>query len=98
MIQEGYDTARSLLGENIAALHAVAERLLEKEVLDGSEVEAIVKAYKDGKVPETPAAEAPQASPDGSPRPAEVAREKPEKAPQEDRGGVPGLPPKPVLA
>ncbi len=46
MIQEAYDTAHSLITENIAALHAIAEKLLEKEVLDGSEVEALVKAYR----------------------------------------------------
>ncbi|HEV3109703.1 MAG TPA: ATP-dependent zinc metalloprotease FtsH [Candidatus Binataceae bacterium] len=97
MIQEAYDTARSLLTENIAALHAAAEKLLEKEVLDGAEVEAIVKAYRDGAVP----AASPQAPPvatDGPARPVELPREKPEKVADEDRGAVPGLPPKPVLA
>jgi cell division protease FtsH len=97
MIQEAYDTARSLLGENIAALHACAERLLEKEVLDGSEVEAIVKAYQEGRVPVAAPAEAPPQITDGPVRPVEVPREKPEKVAEEDRG-VPGLPPKPVLA
>jgi cell division protease FtsH len=52
IIREAYDTAHSLLAENIAALHAIAEKLLEKEVLDGSEVEAIVKAYRREGLPE----------------------------------------------
>jgi cell division protease FtsH len=98
MIQEAYDTARYLLNENLAGLHAVAEKLLEKEVLDGSEVEAIVKAYREGALPASAAAEAPPIAADGSARPLEVPREKPEKVEEEDRGSVPGLPPKPVLA
>jgi cell division protease FtsH len=98
MIQEAYDTARSLLSENIAGLHAAADKLLEKEVLDGSEMEAIVEAYRDGKVPETARTQAPPVTADGSTRPVEVPREKPEKVQEEDRGSVRGLPPKPVLA
>jgi cell division protease FtsH len=96
MIQEAYDKARSLLGENIAGLHAIAEKLLEKEVLDGGEVEAIIKAYRPGGLPAP--AESPPAIADGAAKPAEVPREKPEKVQDEDRGSVPGLPPKPVLA
>jgi ATP-dependent Zn protease len=99
MIQEAYDTAHSLLSENMAALHAIAEKLLEKEVLDGAEVEALVKAYRtDGGIPQKVLAEAPPIAADGSAKPVEVPREKPEKASEENRGGVPGLPPKPVLA
>jgi cell division protease FtsH len=58
IIGEAYDTARSLLAENIAALHAIAETLLEKEVLDGSDVEAIVKAYRREGPPENVTTEA----------------------------------------
>jgi cell division protease FtsH len=94
MIQEAYDTARSLLTENMQALHGVAERLLEKEVLDGTEVEAVVIAYREGRLP-APSSPPPVA--EGPARPVEVPREKPEKVQEEDRG-VPGLPPKPVLA
>ena len=98
MIQEAYDTAHSLLQENMAALHAIAEKLLEKEVLDGGEVEALVKAYRTDGIPQKALAEAPPIPPDASAKPAELPREKPEKASEENRGGVPGLPPKPVLA
>jgi cell division protease FtsH len=98
MIQEAYDTAHSLLTENIAALHAIAEKLLEKEVLDGSEVEALVKAYRQEGMPQMATAEVPPSTVDGAARPAEVPREKPGKVEEEDRGAVPGLPPKPVLA
>jgi cell division protease FtsH len=96
MIQEAYDTARSLLSENVAALHAIAEKLLEKEVLDGPEVEAIVNAYREGGMPAP--AQAPPPIANGPSQVVEIAREKPEKVEEKDRGSVPGLPPKPVLA
>ena len=97
MIQEAYDTAHSLLSENMAALHAIAEKLLEKEVLDGAEVEALVKAYRTGGgISQEAPAEAVAIVAEA--KPVEMPREKPEKASEENRGGVPGLPPKPVLA
>jgi cell division protease FtsH len=95
IIQEAYDTARSLLSGNLPALHAVADRLLEKEVLDGADVEAIVQAYREGRLPERGVAV--PAAPDGPQRPLEVGHEKPRPA-EDDGGAVPGLPPKPVLA
>ena len=45
IIQESYHRARDLLTTNLRLLHNVAEKLLEKEVLDGSEIDAIVKAF-----------------------------------------------------
>ena len=45
IIQESYHRARNLLTSNFRLLHEVAEALLEKEVLDGSEIDAIVKAF-----------------------------------------------------
>ena len=44
IIQESYQRAKDLLTTNLRVLHKVAEKLLEKEVLDGSEIDAIVKA------------------------------------------------------
>jgi len=95
LIQEAYDTAHSLLVGNMPALHAIAERLLEKEVLDGADVEAIVTAYKEGRLPQP--APAALAKPDGPQRPLELGVEKPRPV-EDDGGAVPGLPPKPVLA
>jgi cell division protease FtsH len=90
IIDDAYQKARQLLSEHAPLLQAVAERLLEKEVLDGPEVEAMVKAFKEGRpMP----ASAPAA--DGSGRaPSEIGKPKPvdEEAPV-----APGLPPKPVL-
>jgi cell division protease FtsH len=45
IIQESYHRAKDLLKTNLRLLHKVAENLLEKEVLDGSEIDAIVKTF-----------------------------------------------------
>jgi cell division protease FtsH len=45
IIQESYHRAKELLMTNLRLLHKVAEKLLEKEVLDGSEIDAIVRAF-----------------------------------------------------
>jgi cell division protease FtsH len=45
IIQDSYHKAKDLLKTNIAILHRVAETLLEKEVLDGSEIDAIVREF-----------------------------------------------------
>ena len=45
IIQESYHRAKDLLKTNLGLLHKVAESLLEKEVLDGSEIDAIVRAF-----------------------------------------------------
>jgi cell division protease FtsH len=44
IIQESYKRAQDLLTTNLRLLHKVAEELLEKEVLDGAEIDAIVSA------------------------------------------------------
>ncbi|MGD0075429.1 MAG: ATP-dependent zinc metalloprotease FtsH [Candidatus Binataceae bacterium] len=92
IIQKSYDKARTLLSDDLPLLHAIAERLLEKEVLDGAEVEAIVRAYREGK--EIPRGE--PASIEAKPRSDEAAKERPKKI--EEEQPLPGLPPKPVLA
>ncbi len=43
IIQDSYHKAKDLLKTNLRLLHKVAESLLEKEVLDGSEIDAIVQ-------------------------------------------------------
>ncbi len=45
IIQESYQQAKDLLTTHLLLLHRIAEKLLEKEVLDGSEIDAIVKAF-----------------------------------------------------
>jgi cell division protease FtsH len=45
LIQESYHRAKHLLKTNLGLLHKIAENLLEKEVLDGSEIDALVRAF-----------------------------------------------------
>jgi cell division protease FtsH len=45
LIQDSYHRAKDLLTTNLRLLHQVAEELLEKEVLNGSELDAIVRAF-----------------------------------------------------
>jgi cell division protease FtsH len=59
IIQESYHRAKDLLTTNLRLLHQVAEKLLEKEVLDGSEIDAIVRAFGgNGGDPFTPSSAA----------------------------------------
>jgi cell division protease FtsH len=59
IIQESYHRAKELLKTNLRLLHKVAEKLLEKEVLDGSEIDAIVREFDgNGGDPLTPSAAA----------------------------------------
>ncbi|HEX2931683.1 MAG TPA: ATP-dependent zinc metalloprotease FtsH, partial [Candidatus Binatia bacterium] len=59
IIQESYHKAKDLLKTNLRLLHKVAESLLEKEVLDGSEIDAIVSEFGgNGGAPLTPSAAA----------------------------------------
>jgi cell division protease FtsH len=94
LLTHAFETAKKLLSENVSLLHALAERLIEKEVVDGAEVAEMLKAYQEGR-PLSPAPEreisqpssAPAATPPQKPRVVE-----PEKP-------IPGpLQPKPSLA
>jgi len=59
IIQDSYYKAKDLLKTNLRILHRVAESLLEKEVLDGSEIDAIVREFGgNGGSPLTPSAAA----------------------------------------
>src|SRR6476659_627524 len=59
IIQESYHRAKDLLKTNLRLLHKVAEMLLEKEVLDGSEIDSIVREFGgNGGTPLTPSAAA----------------------------------------
>ncbi len=43
LVMEGYERAKTLISENLKALRALAEALLEREVLDASEIEKILR-------------------------------------------------------
>ena len=45
IIMECYQRARTLLVNNLDLLHQVAQKLLEKEVLDGAEIDALVREF-----------------------------------------------------
>ncbi|HVA68898.1 MAG TPA: ATP-dependent zinc metalloprotease FtsH [Candidatus Binataceae bacterium] len=92
-VDDAYNLARRLLSENMPLLHAVSDRLLEKEVLDGAEVGEMVKAYREGRAmpPDTT-----PAAPAGGARPGPQAQ--PERPKPSETPALPGLPPKPVLA
>jgi cell division protease FtsH len=45
LLLDAYERARTLLRRNLEALHKIAEALLEREVLDGVEIDAIIQQY-----------------------------------------------------
>jgi len=48
IVQESYQQAKDLLSTNVTVLHKIAEALLDKEVLDGPEIDEIVRQYGRG--------------------------------------------------
>jgi cell division protease FtsH len=48
LIMRGYERAKSLLAANLRTLHAIAQALLEREVLDSSEIDDLVQTYGGG--------------------------------------------------
>lgn len=49
MVQGCYERAKGLLSGSMNALHAIAGKLLEKEVLDGQEIDVIIRESMDEK-------------------------------------------------
>jgi cell division protease FtsH len=49
MLTQAYNTAKGLLSDHQPLLHALAERLIEKEVVDGDEVMEMLKAFEEGR-------------------------------------------------
>ena len=49
MVRGCYERARGLLSGNMNALHGIAGKLLEKEVLDGQEIDVIIRENMDEK-------------------------------------------------
>jgi cell division protease FtsH len=50
IVDNSYDLARKILEENIDILHSLANSLLEREALDGNQIDKIVKGNKDEKI------------------------------------------------
>jgi cell division protease FtsH len=95
IVDEAYQKARMLLMEYTPLLHALAERLLEKEVVEGAEVTEMLKAYKEGRsLPPVQESMAANHSPSSE---TTMAKERPRAAAEESHP-LPGLQPKPSLA
>jgi cell division protease FtsH len=45
ILMEAYEGAKLLLRRNVEVLHKMAEALLEREVIDGAEIDQIVEQY-----------------------------------------------------
>lgn len=45
IVMDCFERAKAILYNNMNALHAIANRLLEKEVLDGQEIESLIKEH-----------------------------------------------------
>jgi cell division protease FtsH len=43
IVTQSYERAKDILQKNLATLHQLANNLLEKEVLDGHQIDAIIK-------------------------------------------------------
>ena len=54
IIQDCYNQAKEILTTNLELLHLVAKDLLEKEVLDGAEIDVIVKQHAEESGPDLP--------------------------------------------
>jgi cell division protease FtsH len=71
IVTSSYERAKSILTENIQALHALAQALLERETIDGSEIDKIIdvasRAEEVGKPSEGADQPAQAASPTVSP-------------------------------
>jgi cell division protease FtsH len=48
IVDEAYNTAKGILQEHEDLLHKISETLIEKETLDGKEIDAIIEATKPG--------------------------------------------------
>ena len=58
IILQSYERAKDLLKSNLGLLHRIAEKLLEKEILDGSEIDALAREFNGDGGPNIPIAPA----------------------------------------
>ena len=54
IVSEGYERAKTGLQEHIEILHAIADQLLEKEALDGAQIDEIIRLQREQGEPGTP--------------------------------------------
>jgi len=54
IVNEGNERAKALLNEHIEWLHAIAEQLLEKEALDGAQIDEILRVQREQRDARSP--------------------------------------------
>ena len=84
LVSSGYDRAKRLIRDNADGLTRIAEALLEREVLDGEDVKALLQGRE---LPPLPAIEPPPGDDEGGTEASEPATAPPQKAP----AAMPGL-------
>ena len=84
LVSSGYDRAKRLIRDNADGLTRIAEALLEREVLDGEDVKALLAGRE---LPPLPAIEPPPGDDEGGTEAPEPASAPPQKAP----AAMPGL-------
>ena len=84
LVSSGYDRAKRLIRDNADGLTRIAEALLEREVLDGEDVKALIQGRE---LPPLPAVEPPPGDDEGGTEASEPATAPPQKAP----AAMPGL-------
>jgi cell division protease FtsH len=62
LIEGAYSRAKKLLSENVEKLHVIALALLEREVLDGEDIEKLIRGEKLDPVPPRPPSDDPDAN------------------------------------
>ena len=68
IVSEGYDKARAVLNNNKETLERIALALLDREVIDGSEVQLLMENKPLPEKPRTPPPQPPQAAPSADPK------------------------------
>ncbi len=86
IVNDGYETAKSLLSKNRDILERVAQALLDREVLDANEVKMLMEGKPLPEKPRTPPTPPPQAAPGTDPK---VVRPELRPAPGFTRGENP---------
>jgi cell division protease FtsH len=70
LLARSEEKALRLLSENLHHLHAIAQALLEREILDGAQIDAILRGEQLAPIAESPATKPPDTTPVITPAPA----------------------------
>ncbi|HZE18695.1 MAG TPA: ATP-dependent zinc metalloprotease FtsH, partial [Candidatus Angelobacter sp.] len=89
LVDGAYNHARQLLNDNLDKLHLLALALLEREMLDGEEVEKVLRGEKLEPLPRRSPTDGQDQS--GAAQPVEEDKERPERAPRIRTSESPGI-------